>query len=187
MNRDSRDERIAVACPGPVASCSAVRMQWRRWRLKFTSERGLMGWAALEASLPMLPVELVLIPLTRLRPSAAVHLAALATVFSGVGAIYSYALGFIGENFLQRDGLHPTGTWLNYLVNGLDRWGEGLVLVAAFLPAPLSMVSIGAGLVHIGLIPFLLTVIVARGLRFYLVTLITVHFNSGKQNVVSEI
>ncbi len=145
-----------------------------------------MGWAALEAGFPMLPVELVLIPLVRLRPSAAVHLTILATVFSGVGAIYSYALGSSGESYLHWDGLHAAGPWLDYLIIALDRWGEGLVLFAALLPAPLSIVSMGAGLLHIGLIPFLVTVIIARGVRFYLVTSLTVYFNTGKKNVRRE-
>ena len=32
----------------------------------------------------------------------------------------------------------------------------------------------------------LLTIIVARGLRFYLVTSLTVHFNAGKKDVRTE-
>lgn len=183
MNPDCHEDLVTEDLPESGSLHSVVRRQWTRWRLKLISERGLIGWAALEASVPMLPVEFVLIPLTRLRPSAALHLTVLATVFSGVGAIYSYALGSGGESFLHWGGLHTTGPWLDYLITAFDHWGEGLVLFAAFLPAPLSIVSIGAGLLHIGLIPFLLTVIVARGLRFYLVTSLTVHFNTGKQNV----
>ena len=186
MTHGCRDRLATKDLPEPGSLRCVVCRQWARWRFKFNSERGLMGWAALEASFPMLPVEMVLIPLTRLRPSAALHLAALATVFSGIGAVYSYALGSSGESFLHWDGLHTAGPWLDYLLTALDRWGEGLVLFAAFLPAPLSIVSIGAGFLHIGLIPFLLTVIIARGLRFYLVTSLTVHFNTGKMDVRTE-
>ena len=186
MNHDCRKELVTEDNSVPWPLLSAVRRLWNRSRLNIISERGLMGWAALEASLPILPVEFVLIPLTRLHPSAAVRLAALATMFSGVGSIYSYALGSSGESFLHWDVLHVAGPWLDYLITALDHWGKGLVLFVAFLPAPLSIVSIGAGLLHIGLIPFLITVIIARGLRFYLVTSLTVHFNTGKQNVRTE-
>jgi membrane protein YqaA with SNARE-associated domain len=171
---------------GQLALLYGLPTKWRRWLVKLTSERGLMGWAALEAGFPMLPVEFILVPLTRLRPSSAMHLVMLATVFSGVGAIYSYALGSMAVGLLPWDGMHTTEPWLDYLVNGLDRWGEGLVLFAAFVPAPLSIVSLGAGFLHIGLLPFLLTVVIARALRFYLVTSLTVHFNIGKQNVNTE-
>ena len=186
MNHDCRDEFAGENLAESRSLISQVCRQLIRLRSKFTSERGLMGWAAMEAAFPMLPVELVLIPLTRLRPSTAVHLTVLATIFSGVGAIYSYALGSSGESFMHWDGLHAAGPWLDYLITAMDRWGEGLVLFAAFLPAPLSIVSMGAGLLHIGLIPFLVTVMIARGLRFYLVTSLTIHFDTGKKNVRRE-
>lgn len=183
MNRDYRDDSTGGS-PGRSHSPFSLKSKHcMRWRSNLISERGLMGWAALEAGFPMLPVELVLIPLVRLRPSAAMHLALLAAVFSGVGAIYSYALGSSVESYLHWDGLHAAKSWLGYLIVALDRWGEGLVLFAAFLPAPLSIISIGAGLLHIGLIPFLVTVMIARGLRFYLVTSLAIHFDTGKQNV----
>lgn len=181
MNHKGYDEIVPKVHSEPWSPLFVVRSQWIRWRLAIISERGLMGWAALEASFPMLPVEMVLIPMTRRHPSASIHLALLATVFSVVDVIYSYALGFIGEGFMLWDGLHIAIPGLDLLVSGLDYWGEGLVLLAAFLPVPLSIVSMGAGLLHIGFVPFLLTVIVARGLRFYLVTSLTVRFNTGKQ------
>ncbi|WP_157735913.1 YqaA family protein [Granulosicoccus antarcticus] len=161
-------------------------LRWQRWRLRLTSERGLMGWAALEASVPMLPVELVLVRLTQSRPAAAIYLAMLATVFSGIGAIYGYALGFLAESYLPWDKMYTTGTWLERLIHGIDHWGEGLVLLAAFVPVPLGVFSLGAGLLHIGLLPFIFTVVLGRALRFYLVTLLTAHFISGKPNVNSE-
>ena len=48
------------------------------------------------------------------------------------------------------------------------------------------MGSMVAGLWHVGLIPILLPLIAARGLRIYLVTSLTVHFNAGKKNVRTE-
>lgn len=138
-------------------------------------------WAALETGIPMLPVELLLIPLTRRSPASARRLVILAAAFSGIGALYSYAMGHLLQGYFFWDGKHMASALFSQLVNALSLWGEGLVFLAALLPLPFFIVSLAAGLSHIGLLPFLLTVAMGRALRFYLVTFLAIHF-TDKEN-----
>lgn len=140
-----------------------------------------MFWSVVEATFPMLPVEFILIPLTRLQPKSAGRLALLATVFSALGVVYSYALGYFAERVWLWNGVRVTHPWLQYLVDGLDTWGEGFVFLATLLPVPLFAVGLGSGFLHIGMVPFIITVTLGRALRFYLVTRYITHRQHGKQ------
>lgn len=140
-------------------------------------ERSLWIWSALEAGVPMLPVEFLLVPLTRRAPDMARRFVILATVFSGVGALYSYAMGHLVQGYLSWDDSFIASSLFGQLINALGQWGESLVFLAALLPLPLFIFSLAAGLLHVGLLPFLATVVIGRALRFHLVTSLTIHFN----------
>jgi len=140
-------------------------------------ERSLWIWSALEAGVPMLPVEVLLVPLTRRAPDMAMRFVILAAAFSGVGAVYSYAMGHLVQGYLSWDDSFIASSLFGRLINALGQWGESLVFLAALLPLPLFIFSLAAGLLHVGLLPFLATVVIGRALRFYLVTSLTIHFN----------
>lgn len=143
-------------------------------------ERTLWVWAALEASVPMLPVECLLVPLTRKTPRLAMRFAVLASAFSAFGAFYGYAIGhWIKDIFFWDDSLMASGLF-GGLINAVSQWGESLVFLAVLLPFPLFLFCIVAGLLHAGLLPFLCTVLIGRVIRFYLVTSFTVHFHKKK-------
>lgn len=117
-----------------------------------------------------------MVPLTRKAPGMARRFVIHASVFSAVGALYSYAVGHFAQGYLAWEDNSMTGNLFGLLINAVGQWGEGLVFLAAFLPLPLFVFAVAAGVLHIGLLPFLITVVISRALRFYLVTSLTVHF-----------
>lgn len=129
----------------------------------------------------MLPVELILVPLTRRKPGLAMRFVLLASFFSGIGALYSYAMGHLVQGFLSWDDSQIADSLFGDLTNALGQWGEALVFLAALLPLPLFIFSLSAGLLHVGLVPFLITVVIGRALRFFLVTSVTVHLSSSNK------
>lgn len=159
------------------ADTSKIRALLQRFRNNAISERGLMIWATVESVLPVLPPELVIVPLTAREPHQANKFIRLATLCSLCGAVYSYALGNYSELLFRWDSVHSSIAGIDWIVSAFDNWGEGIVFLGAFLPLPLALFALAAGLLNLGLLPFIVTVALGRLLRFYIVTRIvtTVH------------
>ncbi len=99
------------------------------------------------------------------KPASAWYLAGVATVASTLGSVYGYALGHLGYQWVDTGyGDWVSGSWLAAVLNGFDRWGVLIVLIAALLPLPFRFVTIGAGVSGMGIVPFV--VIAALGAAF---------------------
>jgi membrane protein DedA with SNARE-associated domain len=56
-----------------------------------------------------------------------------------------------------------------YAVGAFERWGVVYILLAGFTPVPYKIFTIGAGVVGMPVIPFLIGSAIGRGARFFLV------------------
>ena len=118
-----------------------------------------------------IPVDIMLAPMALAKRHLAWRFAFGATVFSVLGGAVGYYLGsalyepvvlpFI-EMMGYQDKMQTAQLWFN-------DWGVMVIFIASFTPVPFKVFTITAGVMNMAFWPFLLTALVGRGLRFFLV------------------
>lgn len=118
-----------------------------------------------------IPVDIMLAPMSLAKPQRAWYYAMLATVFSVIGGIVGYYLGYaLYDSFVQpiiesvgyQDKLLTAESWFK-------DYGIWVVFIASFTPIPYKVFTITAGIMHMAFLPFVIVSIIGRGLRFFLV------------------
>jgi membrane protein YqaA with SNARE-associated domain len=110
--------------------------------------------------------DLLLMDLSILVPSRMLYYASMSTLGSVIGCVLLYAIARKGEEaaFQKRAGKRAAG-----IRHWIERYGFLSLLVAALLPppTPFKFFVIAAGALGMALRPFLVALVIARGLRFY--------------------
>ncbi|MDD5216382.1 MAG: VTT domain-containing protein, partial [Methylococcales bacterium] len=121
---------------------------------------------------PITPL-VMLVPMVLAQPANALRLALQTTLFSALGAILGYCIGFFLFEAIS-PWLQTTHYWNDYLSakNEVDKWGIWAVLIGGFLPIPYKIFTITAGTLSMALLPFLLVSTLGRGTRFCVVALL---------------
>ncbi|MFK7744038.1 MAG: YqaA family protein [Roseobacter sp.] len=128
----------------------------------------------IESSVFPIPPDVLMIPMILARPSRAWLIASVALVASVAGGVLGYAIGAfafesIGQPVLESLGKADSMEAFNSRFNDLGFWA---VLTAGVTPFPYKVITIMSGWTSMPLGTFILTSILARGLRFYLVALL---------------
>ena len=123
-----------------------------------------------ESSFFPIPPDVMLAPMAMRVPKRAFWFAFLTTVFSVLGGLAGYAIGYFAFD-LVASWLQTTHYWEGYLHarEWFERWGVWIIFVAGFSPIPYKLFTITAGVMMQPLLPFILASFVGRGARFYLV------------------
>ena len=123
-----------------------------------------------ESSFFPIPPDVMLAPMALRRPSKALWFAFLTTVFSVLGGLAGYAIGYFAFDLIS-DWLQTTNYWNNYLRarSWFEEWGVWVIFIAGFSPIPYKLFTVTAGVMVQPLVPFILASLVGRGARFYLV------------------
>jgi membrane protein YqaA with SNARE-associated domain len=120
--------------------------------------------------LPFPPPDVMLAPMAIARPRQALRFASLTLLFSVLGGLIGYVIGAflfeMAEPLVIEWGYQER---LETVIEWFREWGFWAVLVAGFSPVPYKIFTIGAGLLHLAVIPFILASIIGRGARFFLV------------------
>lgn len=131
----------------------------------------LTGTSIAESSFFPVPVDVLLAPMVLARRDKAWWYAGLATIGSVVGAVIGYYIGlFVFDQVAQ-----PIINFYNfqekfvYVQELFNEYGVWIIFIAGFSPIPYKIFTITAGVVGMPLLPFILTSLVARGARFFLV------------------
>lgn len=135
------------------------------------AERWLAIVAFVESSFFLIPADVLFVPMALARPMRAYRLALIATIFSTLGGMAGYALGYYAFEALARPVLAFYGKLGAFeTLRACAGPDTTLILLTtsglAHLP-PIKVVTILAGAVHIGLGFFILSCVLARGLRFF--------------------
>jgi membrane protein YqaA with SNARE-associated domain len=128
----------------------------------------------IESSVFPIPPDVLMIPMILARPNRAWLIATVALVASVLGGILGYAIGAfafesVGRPVLESLGKADAMEAFNSRFNDFGFWA---VLTAGVTPFPYKVITIMSGWTGLPLVTFILTSILARGLRFYLVALL---------------
>lgn len=123
-----------------------------------------------ESSFFPIPPDVMLAPMCLARPRKAWSFAAVCTVSSVLGGMLGYLIGRLAFHWIE--------PWLmasSYAdvflsaVDAFERYGAVYILLAGFTPIPYKVFTIGAGVVGMPVLPFVLGSTAGRGARFFLV------------------
>ena len=131
----------------------------------------LTGTSVAESSFFPVPVDVLLAPMVLAERQKAWWYAGLATVGSVVGAVIGYYIGlFLFDQVAQPiiDFYHFQEKFV-HVQELFNEYGIWIIFIAGFSPIPYKIFTITAGVAGMPLLPFILTSLVARGARFFLV------------------
>ncbi len=142
-------------------------IEWSRHRF---AERYLAALSFAESSFFPIPVDVMLAPMCLARLDKAWRFALIATVFSVLGGLAGYAIGWGAFEWIQ-PWLADSRYWGAYETSRdwLARYGFWVIFVAGFSPIPYKVFTIAAGVAALNLPAFFIGSMIGRGARFFLV------------------
>lgn len=127
--------------------------------------------AFIESSVFPIPPDVLMLPMIIAAPRRAWLIAGVATVSSVLGGVLGYGIGYfaydtIGEPILSAMGKAHAMEEFNQTFVDAGFWA---VLGAGITPFPYKVITIMAGWTSMPLATFMITSVIARGLRFFIV------------------
>ena len=136
----------------------------------------------IESSFFPIPPDVMIIPMVIAKKQHFVKIALIATTFSVLGGLFGYLIGYIffneiGFKIFEIYGYENVNVLKDMFSTkgGMLSW-FGLLFTAGFTPIPFKILTITSGFIHYNIFVFILTCVVTRGLRFFLVAFLTNKF-----------
>lgn len=144
--------------------------------------------AFVEASVFPIPPDVLMIPMIVARPNRAFLIATVGTVASVLGGLLGYAIGAlafdqIGYPILAALGKGDAVLEFNDRYNDLSFWP---VLIAGLTPFPYKVITIMSGWTGLPLATFVVTSILARAGRFFLVAVLLWKFGAPIRDFIER-
>jgi len=136
----------------------------------------------IESSFFPIPPDVMIVPMVIAKKQHFIKIALTATTFSVLGGLFGYLIGYvffneIGFKIFEIYGYKNVNILKDMFSTkeGMLSW-FGLLFTAGFTPLPFKILTITSGFIHYNIFAFILTCIVTRGLRFFLVAFLTNKF-----------
>ena len=162
------------------------------WTLRLAGHRhairSMAGISFAESSFFPIPPDVMLVPMILARRDQAYLIAAVCTVSSVAGGALGYAIGYflydtVGQwlmNFYgMSDGIEQFRAWY-------DKWGAAIILVKGLTPIPFKLVTIASGFAAFNFPLFLITALITRGARFFIIAALLKRFGAPIQDFIER-
>tara|TARA_Y100000590_G_C15617754_1_gene976407 strand:+ start:801 stop:1400 length:600 start_codon:yes stop_codon:yes gene_type:complete len=129
-----------------------------------------------------IPPDVMIIPMAVAKRQEFIRIALIATIFSVLGALFGYFIGYVffneigfkifeiygyeDPNFLK-DKFSSKGGFISWL---------GILFTAGFTPLPFKILTISSGFINFNILTFITICLITRGLRFFLVAYLSYKF-----------
>lgn len=142
-----------------------------RWSGHSHAPYYLAGVSFAESSFFPIPPDVMLIAMGLAAPEKSWRYALITTIFSVLGGLFGYLIGFFGIEILSH-WLNGSSYYHSYLhvVDLFKLYGLWIIFIAGFSPIPYKLFTIAAGALQMAILPFVLASFLGRGLRFFLVS-----------------
>ena len=141
--------------------------------------------AFIESSFFPIPPDVMIIPMSVAEKEKFLKLASFATIFSVLGALFGYFIGYVffnevGIKIFEIYGYEDP----NFLKEKFSTKGGfaswlGILFTAGFSPLPFKLLTISSGFIHFNIFFFITICVVTRGLRFFLVAFLTYKYGKS--------
>ena len=139
----------------------------------------------IESSFFPIPPDVMIIPMVVAKKNDYLKISFIATLFSVLGALFGYFIGYVffnevGIKIFEIYGYENTNIFKEKFSTqgGLFSW-FAILFFAGFTPLPFKLLTITSGFVHFNILFFIITCIVTRGLRFYLVAFLSFKYGGA--------
>jgi membrane protein YqaA with SNARE-associated domain len=144
--------------------------------------------AFIESSVFPIPPDILMIPMILAAPRRAFLIAGVATVSSVLGGMFGYAIGAfffeqVGQPILTALGKSDAAAEFNTRFNDMGFWP---VLIAGLRPFPYKVITIMSGWTGMPFATFVITSIIARGLRFFIVAALLWKFGAPVRDFIEK-
>lgn len=141
-----------------------------------------------ESSFFPIPPDLLMIPMIIALPHRAFVIAGVAMISSVLGGLFGYFIGevlfeTVGQPILSLYGKEHAFIEMSETFND---WGAWAVLVAGITPFPYKVITIFSGATSLSLPIFILSSVIARGLRFFIVAALLWKFGSPIRDFIER-
>ena len=140
--------------------------------------------AFIESSFFPVPPDVMIVPMVIAKREKFLKIALIATIFSVLGALFGYFIGYVffnevGYKIFEFYGYENVNILKEKFSTqgGLASW-FGILFTAGFTPLPFKIFTITSGFIHFNILFFIFACTIARGLRFFLVAYLTYKFGS---------
>ena len=130
--------------------------------------------AFVESSVFPIPPDILMIPMIIARPSRAFVIAGVAMIASVLGGMLGYYIGWGLFESVGRPVLEFYGKTDHFaaFAERYNDWGAWAVLIAGVTPFPYKVITILSGSTGLSLSVFVISSVIARGLRFFLIAVL---------------
>ena len=162
------------------------------WTLEQSSKKYASWFLAfisfIESSFFPIPPDIILIPMIIAKRTKAFILAFICTIFSVIGGLFGYFIGFALFNSvgLILVNFYGMNDYIESLKEYYNNYGVWFVLIAGFTPLPFKIITIASGLFQLNLIVFIVCSLIARGSRFYLIAVLLYIFGETIKKFIEK-
>ncbi len=162
------------------------------WTISLAGTRHALWALALvsfaESSFFPIPPDVLMIPMIIARPRRAFLIATVALAASVLGGLFGYYIGAqlfdtVGRPVLEFYGKMQAADLFNARFRD---WGAWAVLIAGVTPFPFKVITIMSGWTGLNLPVFVVSAIVARGLRFFIVAALLWQFGAPIRDFIER-
>ena len=152
------------------------------WTLEKAQHKNAKWYLSLisfaESSFFPIPPDVLLIPMALASKAKALFYAFICTLFSVLGGILGYAIGYF---FFNSVGIYIVELYhlensFNIFEDYYKEFGILIVLGAGITPFPYKFITIASGVFGLNIFLFIIVSIIGRGLRFYLIAILLYFF-----------
>lgn len=144
--------------------------------------------AFVESSVFPIPPDILMIPMIIATPSRAFLIAAVATIASVLGGMLGYFIGWglfdsIGAPILD---FYGKADEADIFADRYNEWGAWAVLIAGVTPFPYKVITILSGWTGLSLPIFIISSIIARSIRFFLIAALLWKFGTPIRDFIER-
>ncbi len=162
------------------------------WTLEKAQHKNAKWYLSLisfaESSFFPIPPDILLIPMALACKARALFYAFMCTLFSVLGGILGYAIGYFFYNSVGIyivDFYHLENSF-NIFENYYKEFGILIVLGAGITPFPYKFITIASGVFGLNIFLFIIFSIIGRGLRFYLTAILLYFFGEKIKLIIDK-
>ncbi len=162
------------------------------WTLRMARHRHAMRYMGAvsfaESSFFPIPPDVMLVPMMLARRDKIWTIALVCTIASVAGGILGYAIGYflyetVGEWLIRLYGLQKGAADFE---NWYAEWGAAIILIKGLTPIPFKLVTIASGLAKFNFGIFVITALITRGARFFLIAALISRFGAPIQDFIEK-
>ena len=161
------------------------------WTLNKSSQKGalFLGLVSfIESSFFPIPPDIILIPMVLAKRTKAFLFAFICTISSIAGGALGYLIGLILFNsigIVLVEFYHMEDS-IESFRNLYNAYGAWIVIIAGFTPFPFKVITIASGLFQLNFFIFIISSLLSRGARFYLVAGLIFLFGESIKNFIDK-